>query len=237
MAGSKDSKGKDSKGMMPYYEADGALRAFANRVVLLNGLLAVVVAVLGAVVLVTRSKPPVVIRIGPDGQATVISPEESNKASKRTVESVKASEAPTEVDKESFVKSFVNFYWGYDEHTLADHWSMALNMMQDPLKKSVLAKMSAQGTVGELQTKHDKSTVTITRIDPDPADPLIFHVLANRIETWANDTKSYGGVKRSEAYTIQLVETDRTIKIPSGLLVGGIKRDEVSSEPYLLNQQ
>ncbi len=224
-------------GTAPYYDKSGDLRAFANRVVILAGVLVIAVVVLAAIVLVTRSKPPIIIRVGPDGQAIVISPEGGVGVSKKTIESVKASEAPTEIDKRSFVKDFVNSYWGYDEHTLPDHWSKALNMMTRQLEKEVYSKMSAEGTVGTLQASHDKSEVTITSIDSDQADPLVYHILATRVDVTANGAKSYSGVKKSEAYTIHLVETDRTIQTPSGLLISGFKRDEISSEPYLLDQQ
>jgi hypothetical protein len=110
-------------------------------------------------------------------------------------------------------------------------------MMTRQLEKEVYSKMSAEGTVGTLQASHDKSEVTITSIDSDQADPLVYHILATRVDITANGPKSYSGVKKSEAYTIHLVETDRTIQTPSGLLISGFKRDEISSEAYLLDQQ
>lgn len=224
-------------GTAPYYEKDGALRAYANRVVILAGLLGLVVVVLAAIVLVTRSKPPVIIRIGPDGQATVISPEGGTDVDKKTIENVKVSEVPTEVDKKNVIIGFVNTYWGYDEHTLPDHWSKGLNMMTRNLERDVYGKMTAEGTVGALQSSHDKSDVTITNVEADQADPLVFHVLATRIEMNSKDGKSYTAEKKAESYTIRLVETDRSIANPSGLLISGFKRDEISSEPYTLDQQ
>jgi hypothetical protein len=224
-------------GTAPYYEKDGALRAYANRVVFLCGLLGLVVVVLAAIVLVTRSKPPVIIRVGPDGEATVISPEGGAGINKKTIESVKASEVPTEVDKKNVVIGFVNTYWGYDEHTLPDHWSKALNMLTRNLERDVYGKMTAEGTVGALQGTHDKSDVTITNVEADQADPLVFHVLATRIDMNSKDGKSYSAEKMAESYTIHLVETDRSIANPGGLLVSGFKRDEISSEPYVIEEK
>ncbi len=48
-------------GTAPYYEKDAALRAYANRVFILAGVLALINIVLCSVVLVTRSKPPIII--------------------------------------------------------------------------------------------------------------------------------------------------------------------------------
>lgn len=223
-------------GTAPYYEKDGALRAYANRVVILAGILVVAVVVLAAIVLVTRSKPPIIIRIGPDGQASVISPE-GGKVNKNLITNVRVSEAPTEIEKKNYVISFVNMYWGYDEHTLPDHWSKALNMMTRNLENDVYGKMTAEDTVGTLQNFHAKSDVTITSIENDQADPLVFHVLATRIDMNSKDGKYYSAEKKAESYTIRLVETDRSIADPDGLLVSGFKRDEISSEPYTLDQQ
>jgi hypothetical protein len=221
----------------PYYDKDGALRAYANRVVILAGVLALVVVALAAVVLVTRSKPPIIIRVGPDGQATVISGEGGAGADKKQIANVKESEAPTDIEKKNFVITFVNMYWGYDEHTLPDHWSKAVNMMTRNLARDVYTKMTADDTVGNLQSEHDKSDVTITSIEADQSDPLVFHVLATCIDMNSKDGKYYSAHKKAESYTIRLVETDRSITDPSGLLVLGFKRDEISSEPYTLDQQ
>ncbi len=224
-------------GTAPYYEKDGALRAYANRVVILAGVLALVVVVLAAIVLLTRSKPPIIIRVGPDGQATVISGEGGAGVDKKQFANVKDSEVPNDIEKKNFVITFVNMYWGYDEHTLPDHWSKALNMMTHNLSGDVYSKMTAEDTVGNLQSEHDKSDVTITNIEADQSDPLVFHVLATCINMNSKDGKYYTAAKKAESYTIRLVETDRSITDPSGLLISGFKRDEISSEPYTLDQQ
>jgi hypothetical protein len=223
-------------GTAPYYEKDGALRAHANRVAILCAILVLAVVVLAAIVLVTRSKPPLIIRVGPDGAATVISPEGVG-VGKKTLESVRASQAPTETDKKSFIISFVNNYWGYDENTISDHWSKALNVMTSQLEKEVFSKMTAEGTVGVLQAEHHQSRVTITSLDVDQADPFVYHIFATRIDILSNEPKSYVGTKSAESYTIHLVQADRSMKNPSGLLISGFKKDLISSEPYVVAQQ
>ncbi len=75
------------------------MRAYANRVAILAALLGLVVVVLAAMVLTMRAN-------------------------------AKAHENPTDLEKrKNFVITFVNAYWSYDEFTLPDHWSKALNMM------------------------------------------------------------------------------------------------------------
>jgi VirB8 protein len=222
-------------GTAPYYEKDGALRAHANRVAILCAILVLAVVVLAAIVLVTRSKPPVIIRVGPDGAATVISPDGAG-VNRKTIEDVRASQAPTELEKRTFIKNFVNTYWGYDEGTIADHWSKALNMMTTQLEKEVYGKMRTEGTVGVLQAEHHQSKVTITSLDVDQVDPFVYHVFATRIDIVSNEPKSYVGTKSAESYTIHLVGADRSIS-PSGLLISGFKKDLITAEPYTVPQQ
>jgi hypothetical protein len=198
--------------------------------------LALVVAIEGAIILVTRTKPPVIIRVGPDGQASVISPV-GGTVNQKLLKDVKTSAVPSDNEKHYYVTTFVNFYWSYDEHTLTDHWSAAMNMMTKNLRNDVYKKITDENSISNIETSHEKSVVTISSIDADQNDPLTYHVLATRIDTHATDAKNYTGTKFAEAYTINLVETDRTPHNPSGLIVAGFKRDVISSEPYTLDQQ
>jgi|SRR5579875_28831 type IV secretory pathway component VirB8 len=222
-------------GTAPFYEKDGTLRAYANRVLVLAAILALVVAVEGAIILVTRTKPPVIIRIGPDGQATVVSPA-GTATNSALLKDAKTSPLPSDNEKKFVVTTFVTSWWGYDEHTLADHWSQAMNMMTRNLRTEVLKKITDENSVSTIESSHGKSVVSITSMDQDPNDPLTFHVLATRTETHATDGKTYSGSKMAESYTIHLVETDRTPRDPSGLLVASFKRDVISTEPYNLEQ-
>ena len=133
-----------------FWEADGALRAYANRMAIVACVLGLAVAGLAIDVVITRVKPPTVIRIGADGQATVISPEAHSAVVPEQLQQVRAGEAPTDLDKEHFIVSFVNQYMGYDEHTLSENWAAALDMMTANLKQDVLKKMQQDNTVGQL---------------------------------------------------------------------------------------
>ena len=97
--------------------------------------------------------------------------------------------------------------------------------------------MTAEGTVGVLQAEHHQSRVTITSLDVDQADPFVYHIFATRIDILSNEPKSYVGTKSAESYTIHLVQADRSMKNPSGLLISGFKKDLISSEPYVVAQQ
>lgn len=214
-----------------YYEKDGALRAYANRVLILAVVLGFAVVVLGAIVFASRVKPPTIIRIGPDGQTTVISPEGQphSGAPPATLQQIKTSEAPTDLEKKSYVMNFVKLYWGYDEHTLTQNWANAMNMMTRNLEQNVLSKLQSDNTVGRLQEAHTRSVVTITSAEADSADPLVYHVLGTRTTSSIGDGRE-NAQKMAESYTIRLVETDRTVNDPSGLLIADFKIEQISSD-------
>ena len=53
-----------------FYEMDGALRAYANRSIVLAGIMGIVALIAVAGFLFVRMEPPTVIRVGSDGQAS-----------------------------------------------------------------------------------------------------------------------------------------------------------------------
>src|SRR5437879_1299145 len=55
-----------------YYEHDGQLRAYANRSMLMAGLFGVIALVSLSFAIYIRLKPPTVIRVSADGEATVV---------------------------------------------------------------------------------------------------------------------------------------------------------------------
>lgn len=218
----------------PYYEKDGALRAYANRVVVLCGILILAVVALAALLMNARSKPPLVIRVGANGQDSVVSPHGAVTTRGKLISGSKGSAAPSGLEKKSFVLNFVSFYWGYDEHTLADHWSRALNMMTGNLEGSLYQKLGSDGVVAKLEKSHASSTVSVQNIDVDPNNPLVYHVLATQITQATRDGRNFKAQKIAETFTIQLVETKRTVQDPSGLLIAGFQVQQISSSPYLL---
>ena len=212
-----------------FWEADGALRAYANRMAIVACVLGLAVAGLAIDVVITRVKPPTVIRIGADGQATVISPEAHSAVVPEQLQQVRAGEAPTDLDKEHFIVSFVNQYMGYDEHTLSENWAAALDMMPANLKQDVLKKMQQDNTVGQLQDQHVRSVVTITHAQADKTDPLTWHIYATRSVSHLSDRREIYQ-KLAEAYTVRLVEGIRSVNDPSGLMVAEFHSQQISAD-------
>ena len=63
-----------------FYEMDGALRAYSNRSMVLAGIMGLVALIAVAGFLFVRMEPPTVIRIGANGQASVVSPFQNAKS-------------------------------------------------------------------------------------------------------------------------------------------------------------
>jgi hypothetical protein len=80
-----------------------------------------------------------------------------------------------------------------------------------------------------LQEAHTRSVVTITSAESDSADPMVYHVLGTRTTSSIGDGRE-NAQKMAESYTIRLVETDRTVNDPSGLLIADFKIEQISSD-------
>ncbi len=211
-----------------FYEMDGALRAYANRVAIVGiGLaLAVVALVFNAVQV--RDKPPVVIRVNADGRSVVINPDDNPRPTPALLAQVNAEEEPTPLERENFVITFVGQYMGYGEHTVTENWSNALSEMTSNLEQAVYQKMQQNNTVGQIQDQHIRSVVKITSAQPDASDPLVYHVYATRTVSRLSDRhETYQQLV--EAYTVRLVEGKRSVEDPSGLMIAAFDPQEISA--------
>jgi hypothetical protein len=211
-----------------FFEADGALRAYANRMFISLVCVSLLAVALGIAVIMTRVKPPTVIRVAADGTASVISPDGQGQT-RPDIQGVKEEEAPSPLDRQHFVATFAKNYMGYDEHTLGENWAAALSMMTSNLKQSTLQQMQEDNTVGQLQEQHTRSFVTITSTQVDPNDTLTWHIYATRKVSRVMETREIYQ-KLAEAYTIRLVEGTRSVSDPSGLMVAEFHIQQISSD-------
>ena len=111
-----------------YYEMDGALRANANRAWLLAFLtIPIALLAIGFAVFV-RMQPPTVIRIGPNGDASVL-----GKPARGSVSDLATGGTDQFLD-EAFVKRFLSSYLNYSPANVDDHWAASLNLMTRNLR-------------------------------------------------------------------------------------------------------
>src|SRR5258708_4280134 len=225
-----------------FYEMDGALRAYANRSVVLAAILGIVALIAVVGFLFVRMEPPTVIRVGSDGQATVLSPHR-DAAGRFLPAGLKADAAntgPDEFEKQAFVKSFLMRYLNYDPHTLPQNWADAMNFMTVNLRRTALTGMEKNNTVGTLEDEQSSSTFKLSHIEESKTEPLTYTAFGVRTVRSLNNEHELT-TQLVEEYHVRLVNMQRSADNPSGLLVGeywsqqieGEKRDAVLADSAL----
>src|SRR5471030_3280719 len=107
-----------------YYEHDGALRAYANRAMLLAFLcVPATMLALGFAVYV-RVQPPTVIRVDESGQATVV-----GQAKPSITVAQGAGSEPSEFEKRAFVHLVLERFMNFGARNVSRNWADSLNMM------------------------------------------------------------------------------------------------------------
>ena len=215
-----------------YYEVDGALKANANRAWLL-AFLTVPVALLSlGLAVFVRMQPPTVIRIGSNGEASVLGQEMKGAA-------VSAATAGTdELLNEAFVKRFLAEYLNYMPSDVDERWAASLNMMTRNMRSYTLKAMSDDNTRGKVDDDQVQSVFHLREIDTVPGEPLTF--LAYGVKDVHHVTK---GTETTDhfvnEYRIRLVADRRSDGNPDGLWIAnyserpieGERRDRVLATP------
>lgn len=222
-----------------YYEYDGALRAYANRAMLLaflcvpTTLLAVVFA------FYVRLQPPTVVRVDPTGEASVVG------RAKPDITVVRGREAePTEFEKRAFVRLFLERYLDFSPTNVSRNWAEGLNMMTANLRRTAFAALQKENTIGKIEDDQTTSEFQLRSLDAARDDPLTYvafgvktiHHLHNHNETID---------KVVSEFHVRLLLEKRSEANPSGLLIGeyweraieGEKRDQVLQQTSLATPQ
>lgn len=213
-----------------FYEMDGALRAQSNRSIVV-AVIAVIVSFISVTALFfVRIQPPTVIRVLPTGEATVVSPSGTLKAttSPDVLKDVVASEAPNEFEKEAYIHTFLDRYLNYDTHSLGQNWSDALNMMTFNLRHAALMDFQKTDLVGKLQDEEARSEFKLSNME-QTADPLTYNAFG--VRTIHRIDKNAEIVQQVvEAYRIRLATSERSAKNPTGLLIGEYTATQIHGE-------
>ncbi len=219
-------------GRPKYYEMDGALRANANRAWLLAFLtIPIALLAIGFAVFV-RLQPPTVIRIGPNGDASVLG---------RPAKGAAADLATGGTDEfldEAFAKRFLTTYLNYSPADVDDHWASSLNMMTRNLRAYTLKAMGDDNTRGKIDDGQIQSVFHLREIDAVSGDPLTYlvygvkdvHHLSNGAETTDHFVNEY---------RIRLMADRRSDVNPDGLWIAeyserpidGERRDRILNAP------
>lgn len=197
-----------------YYEHDGALRAYANRAMVLAFLcVPSTMLALGFAVYV-RLQPPTVIRVDENGQASVVGQAKAVVA----VTQGPGSE-PSEFEKRAFVRLFLERYLEFSPTNVSRNWADSLNMMSANLRRTAFNGMQKDNIIGKIQDDQTSSEFQLRSLEAAKDDPLTYVVFAVKEVHHVHEHNETIDKIVSELH-VRLVVEKRSEQNPSGLLVG-----------------
>jgi len=213
-----------------WYEHDGALRAYANRAMVLAGAMTALAFLGVGFGIYVRMQPPTIIRISADGESTVISGRPLfYKAAPAVLGDAKASAEPLAYEKEAFIRQFIEHYLAYDAHTVSTQWAAAVNMMTDNLRRSAVRVMQKENSVGKIEDAQLRSLFHLREIEVSKFDPMTFTVYGVR-EIHRMDEGREVVERTVNQYRIRLADQGRSVDNPSGLLIGDYSEEQIDGQ-------
>jgi hypothetical protein len=206
-----------------YYEHDGALRAYSNRMLWFGVFASMIAFVLALLFFYIRVQPPTVIRVAADGEATVVSG--STQAAHGLLSAVQALassraavDPPAPIEGRAVIRKFLESYLTYTPATVDKNWADALNMMTGNLRTLTLTEMRDDDIVSKVQDDSITSAFRLRSIEPVKGQPWTYVAFGvkevHRVHRNVESTD-----RLVTQYNIRLLQTDRSERVPNGLLV------------------
>jgi hypothetical protein len=217
-----------------YYEHDGALRAFSNRM-LWFGICAITIAlVLSLLFFYVRVQPPTVIRIAANGEAAVVSGSTRSPASPigfitALAAPKPAGEEPTDIEGRAVVRKFLESYLTYTPGTVEKNWADALNMMTANLRTLTMNQLRDQDIVSRVQDDAITSTFQLRTIKPIKGQPWTYTAFGVK-EVHRSQHKVESTDRLVTQYNVRLLQTGRSERVPSGLFVAEYGEQQMVGE-------
>jgi hypothetical protein len=235
----KDMQAPEKLRYSRYYEHDGALRAYANRAMILAFLcVPTAMLALGFAVYV-RLQPPTVIRVDGNGQATVVGQAKPT----LTVTQAQGSD-PTDFEKRAFVRLFLERYLNFSPANVSRNWADSLNMMSANLRRTAFSGIEKDNLVGKIDDDQTRSEFQLRSLESGKDDPLTYTAFGVKQIHHIHEHNETIDKVVSE-FHVRLTVEKRSEQNPSGLLVGeywerpieGEKRDWVLQQAGLNSLQ
>jgi hypothetical protein len=218
-----------------YYEHDGALRAYANRAMVLAFLcVPIALLALGFAVYV-RLQPATVIRVDANGEATVLG------QTRPSITLVSGTEsAPTDFEKRAFVRLFLERYLNFSPTNVSRNWAESLNMMSGNLRRTAYTAMQKENTIGQVEDDQTSSEFQMRSLEAAKDDPLTYTAFGVKEVHHVHEHNETIDKVVSE-FQVRLVIERRSETNPSGILIAeyweraieGEKRDWVLQQAGL----
>jgi hypothetical protein len=199
-----------------YYEHDGALRAYANRAMLL-GFVSVATALLAvALAAYVRLQPPTVIRVDATGTAVAVDVRSTTKSP--ALASLGAFAEPSDFEKTAFVRLFLQRYLNFSPDSVNRSWADSLNMMTANLRRATLRAIEKDDVVGKIQNDQITAVFHLRSLEPAKDDPLTFTAFGVKEVHHVRDHQETSDKLIGE-FHIRLITEKRSETNPSGLLI------------------
>jgi hypothetical protein len=179
--------------------------------------------VLALLLFYARVQPPTVIRIAANGDATVVSgattaPRTPLSFMSALAASSRPGEQPAEIEGRAMVRKFLESYLAYTPTTLEKNWADALNMMTHNLRTLTLNQLRDQDIVSKVHDDEITSTFKLRSLEHVKGQPWTYvafgvkevHRVHNKVESTD---------RLVAQYNVRLLQTERSERVPSGLLV------------------
>lgn len=197
-----------------YYEHDGALRAYANRAMILAFLCVPTTLLALAFAVYIRLQPPTVIRVDENGQATVVG---------KTKPSVSvthgAGSEPTEFEKRAFVRLFLERYLNFSPTNVSRNWADSLNMMSANLRRMAFSGMQKDDLIGRIEDDQTNSQFQLRSLEASKQDPMTYIAFGVKEVHHIHEHNETIDKVVSE-FHVRLAVENRSEQNPSGLLIG-----------------
>jgi hypothetical protein len=227
----------DKAQLSKYYEMDGALRAYANRMAVLGitcGILAIGSLALFAYV---RLQPPVVIRVDQAGEASLVAGDTVS-VGQGLLTTLRASaasseptgSAPSDVEGKAVVRRFLTTYLTYTPANVERQYADALNMMTLNFRTLTMNKLREDDMVGKIKADSITSRMKIRSIEAVPSMPWVYEVFAAKEVHRLNSQRIEHTERMVCRYQVRLVHAGRSQIHPTGLLVGEFWEQQMVGE-------
>lgn len=218
-----------------YYEHDGALRAYANRAMVLAFLCVPTTLLALAFAVYVRLEPPTVIRIDENGQAAVV-----GKTKPALSVTQGADSEPTEFEKRAFLRLFLERYLNFSSTNVSRNWADSLNMMSANLRRAAFSGMQKDNLIGKIEDDQTSSEFQLRSLEVSKEDPLTYIAFGVKEVHHIHEHNETIDKVVSE-FHVRLAVEKRSEQNPSGLLIGeywerpieGEKRDWVLEQAGL----
>jgi hypothetical protein len=224
----------EKTGYTKYFEHDGALRAYANRMMWF-GISAVLISfVLALLVFYVRVQPPTVIRIAANGEASVVSGATTTPRTPLGFMAALAAasapgEQPADIEGRAVVRRFLENYLTYTPTTMEKNWADALNLMTHNLRTLTLDQLRDQDIVSKVHDDEITSTFKLRSLEPVKGQPWTYVAFGVK-EVHRVHNKAEFTDRLVARYNVRLLQTERSERVPSGLLVAEYGEQQMVGE-------